>query len=459
MKNQKFLLSLLVICVSVQNLNAQNASYDSTIIRSIYDEILLQGECHDNLRVLCKDIGNRLSGSEGAEKAVIWGKELLESYDFENVRLQEVMVPKWERGDAESGSITCNGKTIPVQVCALGGSIGCFEEVSAEVIEVKYLEDLAELGEEKIKGKIVFYNRALDPLLINTGAAYGGAYDQRSSGASTAAKYGAVACLVRSLTLLDDKSPHTGGMEYNPEYPKIPAAAISTTDAKILSDLLKEHENLSFDLELNCKAHPDVASANVIGEIIGSEFPEQIIVVGGHLDSWDIGEGAHDDGAGIVQSIEVLRCMMALGLKPKHTIRVVLFMNEENGNNGGKTYAKVVEENQEIHIAAVESDAGGLSPKGFNVDGTEAQAELFKSWSELFEPYDVYRFKRGFTGVDISPLKNGSICLFGLSPDSQRYFDYHHSEKDVFENVHKRELELGAAALCSLIYLIDTHFN
>ena len=453
--------STLLVLLSIVLLNhdsySQSAIEDSITIRAIYDEILTEGECYENLRVLCKDIGNRLSGSENAEKAVLWGEDLLNSYGFDNVRLQEVMVPKWERGYDEIGQILHKDQVIPVGICALGGSIGCERPVIAEVIEVKYLSELEALGEENIKGKIVFFNRALDPLLINTGAAYGGAYDQRSSGASTSAKHGAVACLVRSLTLSDDDSPHTGAMSYDDNYPEVPAAAISTSGAKLLSELLKENKDLKFEIQLNCKAYPDVPSSNVIGEILGSENPEKIIVVGGHLDSWDVGEGAHDDGAGIVQSIEALRCLNALGIKPKNTIRVVLFMNEENGNNGGKTYAEVVEKSREYHVAAIESDAGGFTPRGFNIDGNEMQAEKFKSWAPLFEPYELHKFKRGFTGVDISPLRNDTIALFGLSPDSQRYFDFHHSDRDTFENVHKRELELGAAALCSLLYLIDKH--
>lgn len=430
---------------------------DSTKIRAIYNEILLNSECYENLRVLCKEVGNRLSGTKGAEKAVKWGEQLLSDYGFSNVRLEEVMVPNWKRGCCEAAEIRSRGEEQKVNICALGGSIGTEEAIEAEVIEVKYLRDLEKLGAEKIEGKIVFYNRPLDPLLINTGSAYGGAYDQRTNGASEASKYGAVGALVRSLTLAQDSFPHTGAMRYEEGVKQIPAAAISTADANRLSNMLKSNSDLSFRMNLNCQLLPDVPSANVIAEISGKEFPEKIIVVGGHLDSWDVGEGAHDDGAGIVQSIEVLRTFQALGIEPRHTIRVVLYMNEENGNNGGKTYARNVKAKGEYHVAAVESDAGGFTPRGFRIDARDDQAERFKSWAPLFEPYNLHLFKRGFAGVDIGPLRNDTIALFGLIPDSQRYFDFHHSERDVFENVHKRELELGAASVASLVYLIDRY--
>lgn len=453
----KKLFPILFLGLMSTSLIAQNHKEDSIQIRAIYDEILLNSDCYENLRVLCKDVGNRLSGSEGAEKAVNWGHELLTEYGFDNVRLEEVMVPKWERGCCEAASVYSKLGNEKLNVCALGGSVGTDEGIRAQIVEVKYLKDLEKLGREKVEGKIVFYNRPLDPLFINTGSAYGSAFDQRGSGAAEAAKYGAVGALVRSLTLATDSFPHTGAMNYEEGGKMIPAAAVSTLDAGRLREMLKEDPNLELEMNLNCVRHPDVASANVIAEIKGSEFPDKIIVVGGHLDSWDIGEGAHDDGAGVVQSIEVLRTLRSLGIKPRHTIRVVLYMNEENGNNGGKTYAANVKKKNEYHVAALESDAGGLTPRGFQIDGREDQAERFKSWAPLFEPYNLHIFKRGWTGVDIGPLKNDTIALFGLVPDSQRYFDYHHSENDVFENVHKRELELGAAAATSLIYMIDKY--
>lgn len=430
---------------------------DSVMVRSIYNEILSSGECYEQLRILCKDVGPRLSGSENAQKAVEWGRLLLESYGADSVFLQEVMVPKWERGCCESATIKSGKEEIKVNICALGGSVSTQGPINAQVIEVRQLAELAMLGKETIEGKIVFFNRALDPLQINTGAAYGGAFDQRTDGASEAARYGAVGTLVRSLTLAEDSYPHTGAMNYADDVARIPAAAISTSDAKLLSEMLKNDPGLQISLTLNCLRHPDVLSYNVIAELKGWEYPDRYIVVGGHLDSWDKGEGAHDDGAGIVQSIEVLRTFQSLGIKPRHTLRVVLFMNEENGNDGGETYAEKAKEAGLHHVAAVESDAGGFTPRGFRIEARDDQSEKFKTWASLFEPYDLHLFQRGYSGVDIRPLKDGTVALFGLAPDSQRYFDFHHSDRDVFENVHKRELELGAASIAALIWLIDTY--
>lgn len=452
-----FSLFLITQSAAAQSVPANNSKLDSAIIRSIYDEALGNGQSYENLRVLCKDVGARLSGSPEAEKAVTWGYELLKSYAFDTVFLQEVMVPKWERGCCESGIVYLENEQKKINITALGGSVGCEKPIKGEVIEVKYFTDLAALGEEKIKGKIVFFNRAMDPLLINTGAAYGGANDQRTKGASEASKYGAIGTIVRSLTLADDEFPHTGAMDYLEGVLKIPSAAISTADAKYISASLKENPNLQFEMDLRCVKHPDVLSHNVIAEIRGSEFPDKYIVVGGHLDSWDIGEGAHDDGAGIVQSIEVLRIFQSLKIRPKHTLRVVLFINEENGNRGGITYARVAKELGMNHIAAIESDAGGFTPRGFRIDANDNQVTLFKSWSKLFEPYQIHSFLEGHGGVDIGPLKDGNIALIGLSPDSQRYFDYHHSDRDIFENVHRRELELGAGTVAALTWLIDQY--
>jgi carboxypeptidase Q len=297
----------------------------------------------------------------------------------------------------------------------------------------------------------------MDPLMINTGAAYGGAYDQRSKGATEAARYGAVGTLVRSLTHAQDTFPHTGAMNYLDDVVRIPAAAISTVDASALHNGLKNDPNLLFSMQLTCEAFEDVEQANVIAEIRGSEFPDEYIIVGGHLDSWDIGEGAHDDGAGIVQSIEVLRILRALDYEPRHTIRVVLFVNEENGNNGGETYAKVAKENGQVHFAAIESDAGGFSPRGFSFESTDEAYAHYLSLAPVLEEYGVHMSRRGWSGVDIRPLKNDYVTLIGLIPDTQRYFDYHHSKRDVWENVNKRELELGAGAMTSLVYLLDQH--
>ena len=287
--------------------------------------------------------------------------------------------------------------------------------------------------------------------------AYGSCVDQRHNGASRAGLYGAKAVIVRSMTLKMDHNPHTGSMSCVDSIPKIPAAAISSKDAHELSKALKNNNVKFLSMELSCQQKPDTISYNVIGEITGYQFPHEVILVGGHLDSWDIGEGAHDDGAGVIQSIQVLESIKKLNIKPKRTIRCVLYMNEENGNRGGKTYAEIVRKKGEKHLFALESDRGGFSPRGFSIDGTPLQLQFIQGFEPLFEPYQLHLFNKGYGGVDIGPLRNGTTCLVGLVPDSQRYFDYHHAPTDVFENVNKRELELGSSAITSMIYLIDKY--
>ncbi len=447
--------SLLVFTSFLTCLIAQAQNTDSVFISNIYREALANGECYDHLRVLCKEVGHRIAGSEAADKAIVWGINTLNQYELDSVYTMPVEVPHWVRGKKEIGFYEINGQKTSLEIVALGGSVGTENAIVAEVIEVKSIAALRELDDATVKGKIVFFNKAMDPMLINTGAAYGGAYDIRSQGPSEAAKKGAVGCLIRSLTLADDKYAHTGATNYDENVPKIPAAALSSVDSRELSRLLKEFPDLKFTLHLTCQNFPRKMQANVIGEIRGSTYPEKVIVVGGHLDSWDVGEGAHDDGTGVTQSIEVLRILLALGYKPRHTIRAVLYMNEEFGNDGGKTYAKVVGEKQEEHIAAIESDGGGLTPLGFNVQGDEKDLIQLREWGALLEPYQLYSFRQGWSGVDIAPLKTDKNVLYGLSVDSQRYFDFHHSNNDIFENVNKREHTLGAAAMAALVYLID----
>jgi Zn-dependent M28 family amino/carboxypeptidase len=263
------------------------------------------------------------------------------------------------------------------------------------------------------------------------------------------------------MTSSIDDFPHTGGLRYGdiPDSEKIPSAAISTKAANLLSEKLKENPNLLFYFKQSCETLPDAPSFNVIGEITGSEFPEKYITVGGHLDSWDLGDGAHDDGAGIVQSIEVLRLLQLNNIKPRHSIRVVLFMNEENGLRGGIKYAEEAKKNNENHIAALESDSGGFTPRGFNYDSSSKNVGLFMSWKPLFEPYGITSIEKGGSGADIGPLKSETISLFGYKPDSQRYFDYHHAANDTFDKVNKCELELGAASMTSLVYLLDKYLD
>ena len=450
--------SLLFIIILFSSLFSISQEIDSLKIREIYDFNLKQSNCYENLRSLCKDIGHRLSGSKSAQKAVEWAELLMKNSNLDTVYLQQITVPHWKRGDVEKVYWkNINGETIDVNCTALGGSVGTNGIVNGEVIEIKNWGQLEEFGKNKIKGKIVFLNRVMNPTYINTGMAYGSCVDQRHSGASRAVEYGAIGVLVRSMTLKFDNIPHTGSMSYADSTKKIPAVAISTVDAHNLSEALKNNELKHLSMELSCKQLDDTISYNVIGEIKGQEFPDEIVLVGGHLDSWDIGEGAHDDGAGVVQSLQVLETFKKLKLKPKRTLRCVMYMNEENGNRGGKHYASMVRKTGEKHLFALESDRGGFSPRGFSIDGTKIQLEYLQSFEKLFKPYQLHVFSKGYSGVDIGPLKDGKLCLVGLIPDSQRYFDFHHSKADVFENVHKRELELGASAISSLVYLVDKY--
>lgn len=345
---------------------------DETAIKNIFDTSLKDGQSYQMLEYLTTQIGQRLSGSPGAAAAVEWSREVMTSYNFDSVWLQPVMVPHWVRGKKEIGRIVNSKKmgSMDVNICALGGSIGTGSAgISAQVIEVQNFEALKQLGTKNVQGKIVYFSRPMDPTLINTFAAYGGAVNQRGGGASEAARYGAVAAIVRSMGSNIEEYPHTGGMRYADGVPKIPSVAISTAHGDRLSALLKDDKEMRFYMETYSETLEDVPSFNVVGELKGTEFPNEIIVVGGHLDSWDLGQGAHDDGAGCVQSIEVLRIFKAIGYKPKRTIRAVMFMNEENGLRGGTQYAALAKSNKEKHIAAIESDRGGFTPQGIYHDG------------------------------------------------------------------------------------------
>lgn len=440
------------------HLTAQN---DAEIIKQIYSTSLTDGKSYSWLDHLSNQIGSRLSGSLGAELAVEYTKAEMDKLGFDKVWLQPVMVPKWVRGAPEFAYIeTSPGTTTNVDICALGGSVATPNAgIKANVIEVKSLKELETLGKEKIEGKIVFFNRPMQADAIRTFDAYSGAVDQRGAGAREAVKYGAVGVIVRSMNLRLDDFPHTGGMGYGdlPVSQHIPAAAISTNDAEKLSAMLSLNKDIKFFFRQNCQQLKDVQSYNVIGEIKGSEFPNEYIVVGGHLDSWDLGDGSHDDGAGCVQSMDALRILKQIGVKPKRTIRVVLFMNEENGLRGGTEYAKVAKEKGENHIFALESDSGGFTPRGFSFENGDSFVKKAQQWKSLFEPYFIHYFEKGHGGADIGPLKNDTVVLAGLVPDSQRYFDYHHAKNDTFDAINKRELELGAATMASMIYLVDNY--
>ena len=448
------LFSIILSCKMNEETKVKSTNIEEEIktAQLIVETALSERKGYEYLREL-SEIGPRLSGSENSMKAISWTVDKMKSLGFDKVWLQPVMVPHWERGKTESCTITNLKKKL--SVLALGGSIATpTEGITAEVIEVKNFEELAQRKDEA-NGKIVFFSRALDQGQINTMAGYGGAVDQRVDGAVEAAKYRAVGVVIRSITTKYDNVPHTGVMIYNDTIPKIPAATLGYLDSDFLSNELKKNPHLKLYLKLNCKTLPDAQSYNVIGEIKGSEFPDEIILVGGHFDSWDIGQGMHDDGAGCIQSLEVLDLFKRLNIKPKRTIRCVFFINEENGSRGAKEYAAFADSSNQKHLAVIESDRGAFTPIGFYVDtdSTEILNKL-QSWLPVLENADIEWVRKGGSGVDVGKIKN-AVARIGYVPDGQRYMDFHHSANDVFEAVHPREFELGSSAIAILTYLLS----
>ncbi len=457
---KKLLSPVLLFCLSI-SVFAQNGQSnfveDSITIKKIADEVMINSAAYENLRFLCKKIGSRLSGSAGAEKAVYATKKMLIDAGADTVYLQPCMVPHWVRITKEEGYFMVDGKKYPLQLTSLGNSEGTKNKwMGAEIVEVKTMAALHKLG-TAVKGKMVFFNIAMNPTYIGTFNAYGESGVGRRAGAAQAAKYGAIGVLVRSLASNADDYPHTGMTRYNDSFPKIPAVAISTNNANAISKMLQDGKKLQGFIKNNCTMLAPVQSYNVVGEIRGSETPKEIITVGGHLDSWDLAEGAQDDGAGIVQSIEIIRVFKKASIKPKRTIRAVMFMNEENGSGGADAYLLNAKLNKEQHIFALESDAGGFTPRGFSLEMKEEARNKVKTWAPLFRNYGVYDFRVGGSGSDIDNLKEIGAALAGLSPDSQRYFDLHHASTDVFEAVSKRELDLGAVNMAALIWLVSEY--
>lgn len=463
---KKTVLSCLLI-ISAGGVFAQNA--DSLFIRRVADEILLHGKAYENLRYLSKQIGPRLAGSQGMVKAEKWGLQLMQESGAGKVWFQECLVPHWVRGGKDemwsSQIVSANVPGKPdsglirknYDVVALGNSMGTPKEgLTAEVLLVNSFEEL-DRQKDEAKGKIVFFNYKFNPTFIRTFQSYGDAAKYRGNGPSAAAKYGAAGVIVRSMSHSVDNHPHTGATRYDSGYAKIPAVAVGLRDADLISEQVEKNK-LTVTIKTNGYFLQDTIGHNVIGELSGTEFPDEIITVGGHLDCWDNCEGAHDDGAGCVQTIEILRAFKALGYKPKRTIRFVLFANEENGLRGGLKYAEEAKAKNEKHILAIESDAGGFTPRGLGLSGSDEQLKKFMSWRDLIAPYGCSEFSKGGGGADIGPLSRTlGTPMAALQPDSQRYFDVHHARSDVFEAVNKRELELGAVNLAALVYLVDKY--
>ncbi|MCS4303989.1 M20/M25/M40 family metallo-hydrolase [Chryseobacterium sp. BIGb0232] len=433
------------------------AREDSIQFSKISLEVLNNGKGYSDLRELTKNIGHRLSGSEAYEKSVQWAAQKLREAGADKVWLQEVMIPVWVRGKESLHIKTSGGGWKSLKMLSLGNSEGTGgKDISGEIIMVKSMDEYNNLTPEQVKDKILFFNYAFKQSFIETFKGYGDAAKYRTTAASLTAKKGGKFAIIRSLSSAFDDVPHTGAMRYEENVSKIPAVAVGSTTADELETLLKS-QKITAKLNSNCGMKGEKLSHSVIGEITGKK-DQSVIVVGGHLDSWDVGEGAHDDGAGIVQSIEVLRTFKKLGIQNNHTIRVVCFANEENGVKGGIQYGKTVKEKNEKHLFAIESDAGGFAPRGIALDMDDTKRKQIQGWSKLFLPYGVYNFEEKFSGTDLYPLHDMGIPAAELMPDSQRYFDIHHTEEDTFEKVNRRELLLGAVAMTHIIYMIDKNW-
>ncbi len=452
----RYVLLTLAIFFTLQT-KAQHYTQDSSTVKRMSNYILQNYNCYNDLHDLCKNIGHRISGSPQAAKAVEWAKKTFEKMGVQ-VYLQEVMVPHWVRGKEEAALIVNNKKT-NLLISSLGNALGTGEQgLLADMIMVNNMDEFKRLTVADVKGKIVFFNHRFDQLNISTFESYGPCVYYRWGAPSVASSMGALAVVIRSVSSAFDNKPHTGSLHYDEKYPAIPAVAIGNTTADEVEKIMLANKHVQLQLKTTCEMLPDVLSYNVVAEIKGTQLPNEIICFGGHLDSWDIGEGAHDDGAGVVQAMDVLRTFKNLNIKPKRTIRAVLWMNEENGLRGGKKYAELAKKNNEYHICAIESDAGGAAPYGFSMSVSKEQRAKVKNWSSVFYPYNVFKFDSEGGGADIGPLhKDMGTPIMELLPESQRYFDMHHSENDVFENVHRRELCLGTIAMSAMVYMLSEY--
>jgi carboxypeptidase Q len=445
----------IILFLSAVSLPAQS---DSGNIRNIANEVFHHSKAYRNLYQLTKTIGPRLSGTPQTYLAENWGQEMLRQAGAEKVYLQKTMIPHWVRGGKDE-SYLINGKNRQsLAVIALGNSVSTrVGGITAPMIMIRDFNEL-EKRKDEVRGKIVFFNHPFNVDFVWVFNAYAESVPYRVEGASRAAKYGALGVVVRSMTNSTDNLPHTGAMIYNDSFPKIPALAVGLLDAEKMEAASVSQKDLRLFISTQAHALADTVGYNVIGEWQGLEFPDQYITVGGHLDSWDPAEGASDDGTGCVQSIEVLRALKATGYRPRHSIRIVLFTDEENGGRGARAYASEAVAKKEKHIFALESDGGGFTPRGFSFSGTPSQLAAIQTYLPLLRPYGVYEFTASGSGADVEPLHDSTGVLSAeLLPDSQRYFDYHHAASDIFEKVNKRELELGAINMAGLIYLVDKY--
>jgi carboxypeptidase Q len=410
---------------------------------------------------LANNIGPRLSGSAQAAKAVEYVASELKSLDCE-VQLEKAMVPHWVRGEETAALVQFPGQaqntTQKIVLCALGPSVATSPNgIEAEVIAVKNFDELKSLPRDKVAGKIVLFNYPFDKQMAaegRGGEAYGEAVVYRSDGPSAAARQGAVACLIRSVGGADYRLPHTGQTDYTNDAPKIPAGAVTAEDAELIADLVRQG-TVRMKLVLTPQTLPDVESANVIGDIKGSEHPEQVIVVSGHLDSWDLGTGAIDDGAGVAVSMEAANLIQKLQLKPKRTIRVIAWMNEENGLAGSKQYAKDHEKEWMNHFAAMETDGGAGHPLGINIKGKPEVKNTFTPVAAILKESGAGMLNLvEHCGADIGPLEKAGVPSFSPIQDSRFYFNYHHTAADTLDKIVPKELAENSAVVAVLVYAL-----
>ena len=438
-------------------LRAAAASY-KPIADRIIAAALAQDEAYAKLEQLCDDVGHRLSGSPGLERAIEWALATMKADGHENVRAQPVMAPKWVRGRESLRMLSPTERPLPM--LGLGGSVGTPPEgITAAVVSVSGLEELDALG-DKVAGKIVLFDVPMSEENAAEGGGYGTAVRYRGAGARYAVKHGAVAVLVRSVTTRSLQSPHTGAMSYLDAIKRIPAAAISVEDAAKITRLQRRGIEVRVKLQMEARTEPDAPSANVLAELRGREKPEEIVVIGGHLDSWDVGQGAHDDGGGCVMAMQALTVLRKLDLRPRRTIRVVLFTNEENGLAGGRAYASEFANELPRHVAAVEADAGTFAFRGYSIDlendelETHAAATLTAIHDLLAVIEPAPQIRRGWSGADIGPMRPAGVPLLGQRVDMTHYFDYHHTHADTFDKVAKADLDENVAAMAVLAYVL-----
>jgi len=419
----------------------------------VIDRALTSNSAWETLAHLTDNIGPRLSGSRNAAIAVKYTTDRFREWGID-VHDEKVMVPHWVRGEEHASLVSHNNQKIVLT--ALGGSVATpAAGITADVVEVGSYDELKQLG-AKVKGKIVYYNNPMDMELIRGGRsfeAYRRSVEFRGSGASHAAEYGAVAAVIRSVGSASLRTPHTGAMRYDPKFPKIPSAAMTAEDTMLVHRLLAKGEKVRMHIVLTPKTLPDAESANVVAEIRGSEQPDEIVLVGGHLDSWDLGTGAIDDGGGVAMSMETLHLIKELGLKPKRTIRCVLFMNEENGLRGGRGYAAA--HGKEKHVAVIETDAGVAAPTGFDTTLKGDALTAFEAKTKSLARVNANRFStEGETGADTSPLTEAGVIGFGFVPEPLHYFDYHHSPADTLDKIEPKDLSADVAAVAALTWIL-----